>query len=226
LDLGNRKGLPIIEDAAEALCSRSCGKPLGTLGIMGCFSLSPNKTITTGQGGYIATNDSGIHIRLRELKDQGRPVKGTGGDDLHHSIGFNFKFTNLQAAVGLGQLHSLEGRLERQKAIYRGYAQGLQGAPGLRLPGFHLDHGEIPQWTDAVHERRDALDQFLRERNMHCRRFWHPIHTQKPYYQTDDRFPISTKVCRQALWLPSAYTLTDDDVTSVCASVQEFCRAR
>src|SRR5207253_5319079 len=92
-------GLRVIEDAAEALGSFVRGLALGTIGDTGCFSFSPNKTITTGQGGAILTNDDQLHARLRALKDQRRPVRGTGGADLHPTVGYNFKFTNLQAAV-------------------------------------------------------------------------------------------------------------------------------
>ena len=102
MDIAQRHGLLVVEDAAEAFLSKHDGKCLGTFGIAGCFSLSPNKTVTTGQGGLVVTDDDRLHVRLRELKDQGRPVRGTGGDDAHDSVGFNFKFTNLQAAIGLG----------------------------------------------------------------------------------------------------------------------------
>jgi perosamine synthetase len=220
--LAARHGLAVVEDAAEAFLSRAHGGWLGTHGKAGCFSFSPNKTITTGQGGMIVTDDAALHGRLRELKDQGRPVRGTGGDDLHHSVGYNFKLTNLQAAVGLAQLAYLEARLARLKQIYRGYAAGLAGVDGLTLPGFDVDSGESPQWVDALVERRDDLDAHLASRNAHCRRFWFPIHTQAPYRGGDDRFPVSTRVMPRALWLPSAFTLTDADVGRVCAHVREF----
>ena len=88
-------GLFLICDSAEALGSKYKGQYLGTFGNAGCFSFSANKTITTGQGGMIATNDENLYFRLRELKDQGRRYQGTGGDDLHPVIGFNFKLTIL-----------------------------------------------------------------------------------------------------------------------------------
>src|SRR5262249_43339332 len=94
---GKRYGRPAVEAAAEALGSHHHGKPLGTFGRLGCFSFSPNKTITTGQGGMIVTDDDDLLVRLHQLKDQGRPVRGTGGDDIHPALGFNFKLTNLQA---------------------------------------------------------------------------------------------------------------------------------
>ena len=164
----------------------------------------------------------GLYVRLRELKDQGRPVRGTGGDDIHHTTGFNFKFTNLQAALGLGQLHYLEARLERARRIYQGYAAGLAGISGITLPGFDLANGECPQWTDALVQHRDEMDRFLLSRDMHCRRFWFPLHTQAPYRQPDEAFPKSTRAARHALWLPSAFSLTDSDVEAVCAAIRTF----
>jgi perosamine synthetase len=222
MQIAESRGLVVVEDAAEGFVSRHRGKYLGTIGHAGCLSFSPNKTITTGQGGAVLTNDEHLHGRLRELKDQGRPARGTGGDDIHHSIGFNFKFTNLQAALGLGQLHYLEGRLERARRIYRGYANGLAGLPGIILPGFDLEQGECPQWTDALVHRRDALDHYLLSRDIHCRRFWFPLHTQAPYRQPDEAFPNSTAVSRRALWLPSAFSLTDSQVATVCAEIRGF----
>jgi perosamine synthetase len=221
--LARAHGLTVVEDAAEALESKARdGRHLGTIGHAGCFSFSPNKTITTGQGGVVVTGDAALHARLRELKDQGRPVRGTGGNDVHHSVGYNFKLTNLQAAVGLGQLEQLDARLERQRAIHRGYVSGLAGVTGIRLLPFCLDAGETPQWTDALAEQRDGLVAFLGGRGIGCRPFWYPIHTQVPYGRPDDRFPHSTALMRDALWLPSAFSLSDGDVAEVCAAIREF----
>jgi len=222
MEIADEFDLKVVEDAAEGLMSAWRGNYLGTIGHAGCFSFSPNKSITTGQGGIVVTNNETVYGRLRELKDQGRPTKGTGGDDIHHSTGFNFKFTNLQAAVGLAQLTQLDHRLERQKQIYRIYSNELEGIPDIRLPGFDLNAGEIPQWTDAVIENRDALDRFLQKQQIHCRRFWHPIHTQTPYRQKDKFFPVSTRLMPKALWLPSAFTLSDDDIRLTCNTIHQF----
>ena len=222
LALASRYGLFLVEDAAEGFMSRHMGRCLGTIGHAGCLSLSPNKTITTGQGGIVLTDDENLNVRLRELKDQGRPVRGTGGDDAHNSIGYNFKFTNLQAAVGLGQLLLLESRMARMKRIYALYSAELRGLEGFRLLGFDIENGELPQWTDAVVDRRDELDRFLLLGNVHCRRFWFPIHTQRPYRQPDEAFPHSTTVCPHAMWLPSAFNLSDADVYTVCGLIREF----
>jgi len=222
LQIAKSHALEVIEDAAEAFMSATHGKFMGTMATAGCLSFSPNKTISTGQGGMILTDDDALYVRLRELKDQGRPVRGTGGDDIHRSIGYNFKLTNLQAAVGLAQLTALDGRLERQKRIYDIYARELANLPGIRFPGFNLAGGEIPQWTDAIVERRDDFDHYLLVKGIHCRRFWHSLHTQIPYLQSDDIFQNSTQLMPKAIWLPSAFTLTDEDVYMICRSIRNF----
>jgi perosamine synthetase len=216
------RGLAVVEDAAEALCSRFKNRCLGTFGNAGAFSFSPNKMITTGQGGVIVTNDESIFRRLRELKDQGRPVRGTGGADVHDSIGFNFKLTNLQAAVGLGQLQKLQSRMERVRRTYSIYRDELAGTKGIRILPFNIEAGEQPQWIDALAERRDQLDEFLAKNGAHCRRFWFPLHTQKPYLRDAANVPNSTRLAKDAIWLPSAFQMTDDDVRGVCRLISKF----
>src|SRR5262249_34207520 len=132
------------------------------------------------------TDDSALCTRLRELKDQGRPVRGTGGDDIHPSLGFNFKLTNLQAAVGLGQLEQLAARLDRMRQTYQVYLRRLEGVNGIILPPFDIKSGASPNWVDALVDKRDALYEHLLSKQMYCRRFWHPIHTQIPYKQPGD----------------------------------------
>jgi perosamine synthetase len=225
LETAGAHGIPVVEDAAEALRSKHRGRCLGTFGRAGCFSFSPNKTITTGQGGLIVTDDDALAVRLRELKDQGRPVRGTGGNDVHASIGFNFKLTNLQAAVGVAQLARLDARVERLAAIYREYGRGLDGLEEVRLLPFDVDHGECPQWVDALVERRDDLVEHLKRSGIDCRPFWYPIHTQQPYRHPDQGFPNAMRVIPSALWLPSALSLSDDDVRIVCTRIREFYKA-
>jgi perosamine synthetase len=216
------RGIPVVEDAAEALCSRHKARNLGTFGITGCFSFSPNKTITTGQGGVIVTSDEDVYQRLRALKDQGRPVRGTGGDDEHPTLGFNFKLTNLQAAVGLAQLEKLPARLERIRRTYHIYREELGTSSGIHLLPFDTAAGEQPQWVDALADRRNELDAFLAANDAGCRRFWFPLHTQKPYLKSDLAFPNSVRVAKDAIWLPSAFQMTDEDVRHVCGLIRSF----
>lgn len=220
-----RNGLAVIEDAAEAFISCQEGRPLGTIGDAGCLSFSPNKTITTGQGGMVLTDDGALARRVRQLKDQGRTVRGTGGDDLHPALGFNFKLTNLQAAVGLAQLERLDERLARQRSIYARYAERLDRARGLRLPGFHLAGGETPLWTDALVARRDELDAHLGAAGMGCRRFWLPLHTHPHYRRDGAGLERATAASARAIWLPSAFTMSDADVDAVCDEIDMFLSA-
>lgn len=214
--------LIVIEDAAEAFFSKHKGKYLGTWGLAGCFSFSAAKTITTGQGGMIVTDSTELYEALKPLKDQGRPIRGTGGDDAHNTIGFNFKYTDLQAAVGLGQFELLEERTARMKKTYTMYKEALKGVPGFTVFDIDLKQGGVPQWVDALVERRDELDKYLNSFNIDCRRYWKPIHQQKAYPLPDTKFPNSTKYLPKALWLPSAFTLTDEDVKTVIGYIKDF----
>jgi perosamine synthetase len=222
IDVANGHGLAVVEDAAEALCSRHGRRSLGTFGIAGCFSFSPNKTVTTGQGGLVVTADDGLLVRLRELKDQGRPVRGTGGNDIHAVLGFNFKLTNLQAAVGIAQLGKLNERTARLQDIYRWYEAGLSGVREIRLLKFDVKSGESPQWVDALAEDRDGLVAHLFRHDMHCRPFWFPIHTQLPYRRDDRDFPNSSRLMPNAVWLPSAFQLGECDVRLVCDEIRRY----
>lgn len=221
--LAQEHSLFVVEDAAEALLSRYKGQCLGTLGDAGCFSFSPNKTITTGQGGVIVTRNRQLAGRLRELKDQGRPSQGTGGADMHDSIGFNFKLTNLQSAVGLGQLELLRRRADRLRAIGEQYRASLGSLSALRFLPEDLEGGTVPQWIDVcVEERRDELIAYLKGHGMSCREFWHPVHTHKPYRLPDADFPVSSKLVPMSCWLPSAFQLTSSDVDEVCKRIRDF----
>ena len=222
LKLAKKGKIPVIEDAAEGFMSQYHKEYLGTIGQIGCFSLSPAKTITTGQGGIIVTDNKQVALRITQLKDQGRPVRGTGGDDIHYSIGFNFKFTDLQAALGLGQLEYLKKRISRIKKTYQIYDNELKDVKGIDVLHFDIHNGEVPQWVDAICQRRDELVKFLELNNIYCRNFWHPLHRQKPYKLPDKQYPNSTRLSPQALWLPSSFRMTDKDVLTVCNKIKQF----
>ncbi len=220
--IARKHDLKVIEDAAEALGSRTQEGCLGALGDAGCFSFTANKLITTGQGGIILTPHASVHQRLRELKDQGRPVRGTGGPDVHTSLGYNFKFTDLQAAFGLAQLESLDERRQHQQRILSLYRGLLKNNSRVRLGPFNLKQGESPLWVDAEVEGRDELCEYLEARGIHPRKFWKPIHSHAAYRQKDDHFPVSSRVSSRALWLPSGLQLTDQDVHEVCRAINEW----
>ena len=219
-EIAEKHGLFVVEDAAEALTSKQGNQYLGTFGDLGCFSFSANKTISTGQGGMIVTNNDEIFAKLRPLKDQGRPTRGTGGDDLHNTIGYNFRMTDLQAGLGLGQLTHLQERTARMKRNYELYAENLKDIPEISI--FPSRQEELPQWTDILTEKRDELEKYLKDQNMDCRKYWLPIHRQLAYKLQDGNFPNSTALSLKALWLPSAFTLTDEDIIAVCQKIKRF----
>jgi len=221
LAIAKEHSLFVVEDAAEAFMSKHNRKYLGTIGNTGCFSLSPFKIIGTGQGGIIVTDDDKLFDVITELKDQGRPVRGTGGDDIHNSIGYNFKFINLQAAIGIGQLTQLEFRMSKIKETRKIYQDNLN--PGtVELFPFDIKAGELPLWVDGWTEKRDELDAYLKSKNIECRRFWHPIHTQKPYKLPDSDFPNSIKISQKSIWLPSSFTSSKEEIERVCEEINRF----
>jgi perosamine synthetase len=218
--LAKANGIFVVEDAAEALNSRHKGQALGTIGELGALSFSANKAITTGQGGAVLTRDKKLYEKIVMLKDQGRPVRGTGGNDIHFTTGYNFKLTNLQAAVGVGQLSYLHTRMKRFRELHSIYQNEFQNLKGLHILPFSSE--EQPLWTDAICERRDELCEHLATNGFECRKFWYPLHTQAPYKDSDQRFPVASKVGPQAFWLPSSFLLTNDDISTIVKLVKKF----
>jgi len=213
--------LALICDSAEALGSQYAGRYLGTFGDAGCFSFSANKTISSGQGGMIATNNTELYYRLRELKDQGRRFGGTGGDDLHPVLGFNFKYTNLQAAVALAQFEKLSSRLKHFQARDSWYQNALLNCPGIILPPLSNESSEIRQWTDILCDERDKIEAEFNKHQIGYRPFWFPLHRQKPYFLADQNFKNAISISNRGLWLPSSFELTYQDVLKVTTLIRE-----
>jgi perosamine synthetase len=214
------RGLKLVCDAAEALGSRWNGQYLGTFGDAGCFSFSANKTVTSGQGGMVVTNSDDVHYRLRELKDQGRRFGGTGGDDLHPVLGFNFKYTDLQASVAIAQLGRMDKRVahfQRRDAWYREF---LGDCPKIVIPGAPNFDGEVLQWTDILCDDRAAVQAALRAQGIDSRAFWFPLHRQDPYRLEDREFPHAIEISSRGMWLPSAFDLTGDEAKRVAQAIR------
>jgi perosamine synthetase len=212
------RGLVLIEDAAQSLGSRyPSGLHMGRVGGVGSFSFSAPKVISTGQGGALITDDDDLAFKLRRLKDFGR---SRGGTDVHDWIGYNFKFTELQACIGIEQMAKLAARVERKKAILRLYRENLRGVRAVTF--FAQDLAWTTPWfIDVLVEDRDRLMAHLKERQIGTRVMYPPIHRQKAY-DLPGEHPVSEDVGRRGLWLPSASQLTDDQIARVCAAVHEF----
>ena len=232
--LCQEKNLILIEDAAQSLGSfYPDGRHIGTAGLVGSFSFSAPKIISTGQGGALITNDDEISTKLRKLKDFGR---SGGGNDIHDSIGYNFKFTELQACVGIEQMKKLETRISRKKEIYRLYEKGLAGVGEISLFGQDLECS-TPWFYDVLCERKNELQAFLKAQNIGTRVMYPPINKQEAYKAyfamadgglksanttLDDDFKISNLVGQKGLWLPSATQLTNEQIAYICEKIREF----
>jgi perosamine synthetase len=215
-------GLRFIEDAAEALASKdpATGRYLGTLGNAGAFSFSPNKIVTSGQGGLVVTNDDEIALKIRELKDQGRPTRGTGGDDVHHSLGFNFKFTDLQAALLKSQLKKLDSRIFHLRSVYEYYLANVDS--DIEMLKFDSMKGELPLWPEIRIKNRSKMEQHLKDNGIGFRNIWHPLSTQEPYKYQNLVLPQSETAAREILWLPSAFSLTPEKLEKVVKTLNSF----
>ena len=216
--LSLQTGIPLIEDAAQSLGSfYADGRHVGRAGAIGSFSFSAPKIISTGQGGALVTDDDALAAKLRRLKDFGR---ATGGTDVHDSIGYNFKFTELQACVGLAQMGQLADRLVRKKAIWQRYAAGLAGIDGIAL--FAHDLALCAPWfIDCRASRRDALAAHLKAQGIGTRTMYPPIH-QQAAYALPGHHPVAEAIGRDGLWLPSMVQLTDAQIDRICHAIAAF----
>jgi perosamine synthetase len=218
-------GLRVIEDAAEAFGSKDpiSGKHLGTIGVAGAYSFSPNKVITSGQGGAVVTNDTAIAQKIRELKDQGRPKRGTGGADLHPGEGFNFKFTDLQAAILASQFKSMGARLQHLRDVYTSYSELLEINDWGGLLGFEIKNGEVPLWPEYHSKNRESMLSNLESKGIGYRRIWHPISSQD-HYRTTNEMKNSTKSSRSVFWLPSSFNLSRNQLEFISETINTFNR--
>jgi perosamine synthetase len=211
-------GIALIEDSAQSLGSwYADGRHVGRAGSIGSFSFSAPKIISTGQGGALITDDDALADKLRRLKDFGRR---SGGTDVHDSIGYNFKFTELQACVGIAQMRQLPERVLRKKQIWQRYAEGLAGLDGLKL--FEHDLQLCTPWfIDCRAQQRDALAQHLKSAGIGTRTMYPPIHTQLAY-QLPLSCPVAEEVGRSGLWLPSMIQLSDAQIDRICGEIRRF----
>ncbi len=216
----NKHGLYLLEDAAQALGSFYKGKHLGTFGDIGSFSFSVPKVITTGQGGALVTNKTGYIEKIRKIKDFGRI---SGGSDIHNDWGWNFKYTDLQAVIGIEQMKKLSKRLKRKKKIYERYMKGLENVRQVKFLKTNLVDTS-PWFIDIFTQNPNSLSKFLKTKGIGTRRIYPPISSQKIYKPFDGStgFPISEKFASRGLWLPSSSKLSDKDIDTVVWHIKNY----
>lgn len=216
--LAKKYNLILLEDAAQSLGSKfPDGRHQGTVGLAGSFSFSAPKIISTGQGGAIITNDDDMAFKLKRLKDFGR---SGGGNDLHDTIGYNFKFTEMQAVIGNEQMKKLPWRVNRKKEIYNIYKESLNDVKEVAFFDQDLQH-TTPWFIDVKVEDRENLQVFLKENGVGTRIMYPPINKQIAY-NIPGEFEVSNSIGIKGLWLPSAAQLTDAQIEFICMNIKQF----
>jgi perosamine synthetase len=228
MDIAKRHGLFVVEDAAEAHGAEYKGMRVGGIGQVSCFSFYANKIITTGEGGMIVTNDAQIADKARRLKDQAFSPQRRF---LHTNIGFNYRMTNVQAAIGLAQLESIDKFVEMRRKNAALYNAGLKNMPGITLP-------QQKEWAKNVYWmygivageelgiNRDSLMQKLKEKGVDTRTFFIPMHVQPAFLNMGlfegESYPVATELSEKGLYLPSGSGLKPEEIDVVCASIREI----
>lgn len=216
VSLAKKFRLAIIEDASEALGVRYRGRHVGTFGDAGVFSFNGNKIVTSGGGGMIVTGNSDFARRAHYLSSQ---AKDDDIEYIHNDIGYNYRLTNLQAAVGIAQLEQLDGFIARKRSIAALYETLLASIDGITLMP-RPDHCEPTWWLYTVllpagttAAERTSVIRRLQESGIGARPFWHPVHSLPPYIDCQAfRIEHSRSLYERGMSLPSSVRLTDSQI--------------
>lgn len=217
LEIARRYNLAVVEDAAEAHGAQYKGARVGSLGDIGCFSFYGNKIVTTGEGGMVVTDRADLAEKMRVLRDHGmRPEQRY----YHYVLGYNYRLTNIQAAIGVAQMEKVEAILESKVRISRSYEQALADIPGISLPP-EAEWAKNVYWLYSilVDEQqfgmsRDDLIALLTENGFETRPFFPPVHTQ-PIYASPIHLPVAERLSKTGLNLPSAVNLNVSDIQRI-----------
>jgi perosamine synthetase len=229
--VATRRGVAVVEDAAEAIGSEYRGRKAGSFGDAATFSFHGSKTLTTGEGGMLLSNDEKIFRRALFLRDHGRPP----GDKLFYNteVAYKYKMSSMQAALGLAQLERIEELVARKREIFGWYKEELGGMEGITLncehPGTKNTYWMVTVVLDpAFGIRKDALMQRMSEANIDCRPFFHPLSSLPAYAGSEsserarERNTVSYRLSPYAVNLPSGLSMTPEKVKRVCRSLREI----
>lgn len=225
MDLAEDHQLYVVEDAAEAHGALYKGKKVGTFGDIACYSFYGNKIITTGEGGICITDDKVLEDKIRILRDHGmNPEKRYW----HDVIGFNYRMTNLQAAIGVAQVQKLDRFIEKKRNLASHYRKMLTD---LEVDGFISQHPEMP-WAKCVYWifciliedkfnlKRDVLINKLKDQGIDTRPFFYPINKMNPYKKVS--LPHAEEISRKGLSLPSSLSLDYEDISVITRALIEM----
>ena len=231
MEIAGKHGLSIIEDAAEMHGQTYKGRPCGSFGDLSVFSFYPNKHVTTGEGGMVLTNDDALAERCRSLRNLCFQPKQRF---IHEELGYNFRMTNMQAAIGLAQLERLEEFVARKRRMGRRYTEKLAGIAGLELMVPQTDYAENIYWVygmlledEVLFDAKEAMHR-LAQKGVGTRPFFWPMHEQPVLRRmglfAGERYPVAERMARRGFYLPSGMTLTDGQMDEVVAAVKTMMR--
>jgi perosamine synthetase len=237
----SKYGLGVIEDAAQGVGVRWKDKHVGGFGDVGCFSFFADKTITTGEGGYIACRDAKIFEKLRLLRNQGRLDRGSF---IHPAIGYNFRMTDIQSAMGCAQLDKLERIIRKKSELIQLYRQGLQGTSSVKILGAPVGSNQVAFRCVILGPRIKELSAHLEGRKIQTRSVFYPLHRQpclldwqcnrtpmrwlpswirENIQQSNSKsFPASNYFWDHGMCLPMHMKLQETDVEFICREIKTF----
>ncbi|HCE66586.1 MAG: aminotransferase DegT [Geobacteraceae bacterium GWC2_55_20] len=227
LDIARRHNLTVIEDAAEVHGAEYKGRRCGGLGDISTFSFYANKLVTTGEGGMVLVRTTEMAERARSLRNLCFQKKQRF---LHDELGYNFRLTNLQAALGVGQIERMEQIVARKRAIANVYSECLKDVPGIQLPAEALWAQNV-YWVYGIVLSYEAgltalqLSERLRKLGIETRQFFLGMHEQ-PVFQRmglfgGERYPVAEHLARQGLYIPSGLTMTDQQIAETATALKE-----
>jgi perosamine synthetase len=211
----------LIEDCAEAVGTKYKNQYAGTFGDIATFSFFGNKTITTGEGGMVVTNDETLNDRVFHLKGQGLAKHR---EYWHDIIGYNYRMTNICAAIGLAQLEQVEVFIAKKRLIAQWYQSKIKN-PAIR---FHVEHEDVfhSYWMCSIlvakPAQRDPLRQKLSEAGVETRPLFYPVHTMPMYSRKYQKHPVAENLGWRGINLPSYPGLTEDQVTEICEIINKL----
>lgn len=227
LKIAARHNLEVIEDAAEAHGATYRKQKCGFFGKVGCFSFYANKLITCGEGGMLVTNDPILANEFRRYRDLYHGEKRF----IHPKLGYNYRLTNLQAAVGLGELRNIDAYFERKQQMAQIYYNQLSGIPGIKFQA-HSSKSRCSFWMMALtidKEKfgcsRDQLREKLKVRGIDSRDFFYSPHQQpvlKKFLLPTEKFPNTEMLSETGLYLPSGLALTQRQILTVCRTIKKI----
>jgi len=232
LEISRRHQLFVIEDACESLGAQFDGHKVGSFGHAAVFGFYPNKQITSGEGGMLVTSDSRLAALARRLRNQGRGESGAWLQ--HEELGYNYRISELNCALGAAQLKRLEAILERREAIAREYHLRLESQPDLELPAIELSRRRISWFVYVVRldkrfaaSHRDHLVQEMAARGIACGRYFAPIHLQPAYRSQPHRcmtLAQTESLAPRTLALPFFNRISTGQIEEVCQTLSELLR--